>query len=112
MNSPDASFGKKKLPDKDSVLKEGISDELIKVFSGIRTEEEMASFFREIFTPAEIRDLAMRWQLLRELFAGETQRNIAARHRLSLCKITRGSKILKKKKSATLALLKKHYGGK
>lgn len=92
------------------IKNEPISEELLKVFAEIRDEAEMASFLREILTRKEIRDLSMRWELLKDLFAGETQRHIAAKHRISLCKITRGSKILRKKNSATLQLLKKYYG--
>ncbi|HQQ15051.1 MAG TPA: Trp family transcriptional regulator, partial [Deltaproteobacteria bacterium] len=42
--------------------------------------------------------------------AGHTQRNIASRHKISLCKITRGSKILKKPGSITKKLLDARYG--
>lgn len=87
-----------------------ISEELVRVFAEIRDKAKMAAFLQEILTPKEISDLSMRWELLRDLFAGETQRHIAAKHGISLCKITRGSKILRKKNSATLQLLKKYYG--
>ncbi|MGE0087812.1 MAG: Trp family transcriptional regulator [Desulfococcaceae bacterium] len=92
------------------IKEEPISEELLKVFAEIRDEAEMAAFLREILTPGELRDLSMRWELLKDLFARETQRHIAAKHRISLCKITRGSKVLRKKNSATLQLLKKYYG--
>jgi TrpR family transcriptional regulator, trp operon repressor len=79
--------------------------ELQKIFTEIKDYHEMASFFEEIFTPKEISDLELRWQLLKELHEGDTQRSIAARHKISLCKITRGSKILKKPGSITKRLL-------
>jgi TrpR family trp operon transcriptional repressor len=84
--------------------------ELQKIFAEIRDYEEMASFFEEIFTPREISDLELRWQLLKELHSGDTQRSIAARHKISLCKITRGSKILKRQGSITRRLLDERYG--
>ena len=96
----------------DSVKNDLVSQDLAKVFANIRDEQEMASFLQEILTPGEIRTLSMRWELLKDLFAGETQRHIAAKHRISLCKITRGSKILRKENSATLQLLKKYYDDK
>jgi TrpR family trp operon transcriptional repressor len=68
----------------------------------------MRNFIREILTPKEIDDFALRWQLVKELYRGDTQRTIAARHHISLCKITRGSKILKKKNSVTRNILDKH----
>ena len=85
-------------------------EELIKVFAAIEDESEMAAFFEEIFTSKEIDDLTLRWQLLRDLHEGKTQRAIAQKYRISLCKITRGSKILKKRPSITRNLLEKHYG--
>ncbi len=80
-------------------------NELQKVFADIHSYAEMAAFFDEIFTPKELKDLEMRWELLKELNAGHTQRSIAVRHKISLCKITRGSKILKKEGSITKKLL-------
>jgi TrpR family transcriptional regulator, trp operon repressor len=79
--------------------------ELQKVFADIKDCHEMVSFFEEIFTPKEISDLELRWELLKELHAGQTQRSIAAKHKISLCKITRGSKVLKKQGSITKRLL-------
>ena len=82
--------------------------ELVEIFSEINDPEEMDSFFQEIFTPKEINDISLRWELLKELYEGNTQRGIAEKHGISLCKITRGSKVLKKKRSITLKLLQKH----
>ncbi|HOS97548.1 MAG TPA: Trp family transcriptional regulator [Deltaproteobacteria bacterium] len=84
--------------------------ELEKVFAGITDYDEMKTFFEEIFTPKELRDLALRWQLLKELHEGKTQRDIAARYRISLCKITRGSKVLKKRNSSVRRVLDGLYG--
>ncbi|TWI71822.1 Trp operon repressor family [Desulfobotulus alkaliphilus] len=69
--------------------------ELIEIMTEIRDPAEMEGFLREILTPREIADICLRWQLLKELYAGEPQRRIAERHGISLCKITRGSRILK-----------------
>jgi len=86
--------------------------ELLKVFTEITDPREMDTFFREIFTPRELKDLALRWQLLKELYEGLPQRSIAARHRISLCKITRGSKLLKQEDSVTRKMLDTCYEGK
>ncbi|TFG92772.1 MAG: transcriptional regulator [Syntrophobacterales bacterium] len=79
--------------------------DLIEVFARISDFEEMKSFIEEILTPKDIQDLALRWKLLQELNKGETQRSIASRYGISLCKITRGSKILKKDGSITKKIL-------
>ena len=86
--------------------------ELLTVFTKITDSLEMEDFFREIFTPKELENLVLRWQLLKDLYEGQSQRSIAAKHRISLCKITRGSKILKKENSITKKILDTSYEGK
>ena len=83
--------------------------ELEKVFAEIMDYQEIITLFEEIFTEKELRDLTLRWQLLKELYEGKTQRSIALRYRISLCKITRGSKVLKKKGSTVKKILDAHY---
>ncbi|MCK7512132.1 MAG: trp operon repressor [Desulfobacterales bacterium] len=51
----------------------------------------------------------MRWQLLKDLHDGMTQRSIAARYHISLCKITRGSKVLRRN-STTRKILDAVHG--
>lgn len=69
--------------------------ELVEIFTDISDKEIMEKLFQEIFTEKELKDVSLRWELLKELHEGFTQRKIASNHRISLCKITRGSKILK-----------------
>ena len=57
-------------------------------------------FLTGLFTQAEVREMGKRWALVRLLDDGMSQRNIARILNLSLCKITRGSKELKKEASA------------
>ena len=59
-----------------------------------------------LLTPSEAHDLSARWELVKRLDQGETQRQIAKELHLSLCKITRGSRELKKPDSALKTLLK------
>jgi TrpR family trp operon transcriptional repressor len=86
--------------------------EFVKILTEIDNEAETEKFLKEILTSKEINDITLRWQLLKELYQGDTQRKIAERHRISLCKITRGSKLLKDKDSIMNKVLKKYYGGK
>ena len=58
-----------------------------------------------LLTPSEARDLSARWELVKRLDQGETQRQIAKELGLSLCKITRGSRELKKPGSVLKVLL-------
>ncbi len=57
-------------------------------------------FWREILTDKEIRDISSRWELVKCLLRGDSQRKIARELHLSLCKITRGARELKKGESA------------
>ncbi len=82
-----------------------IDQELLEVILSINTMDELEHFFDEILTPAELSDLSLRWKLLKDLHAGMTQRKIAEKYGISLCKITRGSKVLKKNGSIALKVL-------
>ena len=70
-------------------------DEISEVLCSIRKGDQMRRFLEEILTPAERKDLALRWHLMKMLQAGVPQRKIASELGISLCKITRGAKILK-----------------
>ncbi|MBN2513403.1 MAG: hypothetical protein JXB18_10730 [Sedimentisphaerales bacterium] len=71
----------------------------------IRDAEQMEHFLNEIMTLAELHDLTLRWELMRKLSQGVPQRQIASEMGISLCKITRGAKILKNKDSITRKFL-------
>ena len=76
------------------------------VLSAIESPLEMRLFLKELLTSAEVRDITLRWKLLELLADGVSQRKIAEELKISLCKITRGSKILKQKGAVTSRLLK------
>ena len=61
--------------------------------------ETIEDFLSSILTPAELETVASRWELVKLLDQGVSQRKIAKQLHLSLCKITRGSKELKKQNS-------------
>ncbi len=82
-------------------------DRLAEAFCAVEDTAMMKKFFREIFSPAEMNDLALRWRVMEMLEEGVTQRRIADRLGVSLCKITRGSKVLKKRGSVTRCLLER-----
>ncbi|MDX9809070.1 MAG: Trp family transcriptional regulator [Sphaerochaetaceae bacterium] len=86
-------------------------DELIEVFAKTTSKKEMFKLFEELFTQREKYDFALRWRLLKDLFEGRTQRDIASSLGISLCKITRGSKILKDSQSQIAELLRERKHG-
>ena len=79
--------------------------ELIKIFCEIQEPAVMEKFFGEIFTDSERHALALRWKLMKMLDQGITQRKIASALRISLCKITRGSKIMKDSQSVSYQII-------
>jgi len=80
--------------------------EFAQVLSSIQTADDMRQFLRELLTPGEIRDIALRWKLLEMLADGRSQRVISESLQVSLCKITRGSKILKQSGGVAARLLR------
>ena len=80
-------------------------DEISRVFADIHDPSEMRRFFEEIFTPAERKDFVLRWELMKMLFGGMSQRQVASSLGISLCKITRGAKVLKGDRSVTRRIL-------
>lgn len=73
--------------------------EISALVKNLHTEIEIEAFFKELLTESEIEILSKRWQILKFLVQGATQRDIAKELKVSLCKVTRGAKILKDKNS-------------
>jgi TrpR family trp operon transcriptional repressor len=82
----------------------GIS-EIAAVLSRVRDPELIAAFLRSILTRRELQEVDGRWELVKLLARGESQRAVARRLGMSLCKITRGSRELKKRNSAFARVL-------
>ncbi len=82
-----------------------IDRSLLSVVCKISDIDDLNALFEELFTSAELSDLSLRWKLLKDLYAGMPQRKIAEKYGISLCKITRGSKVLKKEGSSVLKIL-------
>ena len=73
--------------------------EIAQYLAGTDNPEKIQKFLESIMTPAELHDLGLRWELVKMLDQGMSQRQIAGELHVSLCKITRGSRELKKKNS-------------
>ncbi len=68
--------------------------DLYELFSRIRNPEEAELLLKDILTPQELASVAERWQLVQALAAGVPQREIAKTLKISISKITRGSRML------------------
>lgn len=87
------------------------ANEIIRVFCDIDDFKTMKKFFEEIFTSAEVQDVALRWRLMQLLHNEIPQRQIASKLGISLCKITRGSKVLKARAGVSKKILDRKSGG-
>ena len=74
--------------------------EIARIFARSQDEGLVAGFLRQLLTDDEVRAVALRWRLVRMLHDRVPQREIARRLGVSLCKITRGSRELKRKDGA------------
>ena len=81
---------------------EQISENIINM-----SQKEIIEFFKEIMTKSEITTLSKRWRIIEMLSEGRTQREIAKELGVSLCKVTRGAKILKKQNSVTKKIIER-----
>ena len=84
---------------------ERVFERVAGILASIESSKEMRMFLKELLTPGDVLDITLRWRLLERLSEGVTQRRIAEELRISLCKITRGSKILKQRGAVTARLL-------
>jgi len=82
-------------------------NEISKILSNLKNNDLIKNFMTEILTESEMETLSKRWCILKMLSEGKTQRDIAKSLGVSLCKVTRGSKILKDKNSITAKYLAK-----
>lgn len=84
-------------------------EELVQIFANETDKQKMRQLMKELFTPAELTDFAKRWYLMKEIYKGTSQRKIAKDMEVSLCKITRGSKVLKNSDSLFRKILGDMY---
>jgi TrpR family trp operon transcriptional repressor len=82
--------------------------EIAEVLSRVEDPELIGDFLKSILTKRELAEVDGRWELVKRLARGESQRSIARRLGMSLCKITRGSRELKKRNSAFKRILEEY----
>ena len=81
-------------------------DEISKSIQTLDNQNAIRNFLLEILTQSELETLSKRWRILKMLHEGETQREIAKALGVSLCKVTRGAKILKDNTSTIANMIK------
>ena len=83
--------------------------DIISILLSIDNEEDMEALLDDLLTDKEILDIIDRFLVPDDLYRGKSQRDIASNRKMSLCKITRGSKMLKKKDGFMRRLLSSKY---
>lgn len=84
-------------------------DEISKTLADLSDAKTIEEFFQSLLTEKEVYDISSRWELVKMLDQGISQRQIAKELKVSLCKITRGSKELKKENSVFKRLIDRYY---
>jgi TrpR family trp operon transcriptional repressor len=83
--------------------------EIAAILAKIDDRRLIRDFLVCILTPHELKEVDGRWELVKKLTRGVSQRQIAEELHMSLCKITRGSRELKKQDSAFRRVLEQYY---
>ncbi len=80
--------------------------DIARVLANVRQPGTVEHLLRELLTKSEAEKLSLRWEIVQLLSAGKSQRTIAHQLGVSLCKITRGARELKKKRSTLKSVFK------
>ena len=73
-----------------------------------KNKDLMHEFLFDLLSPAEYKDLAIRWQIVKQLQKGVSQRVIAKNLRVSISTVTRGSREMLNKKGGFAKMLKRY----
>lgn len=82
--------------------------EISQILAELDDARSIEDFLLSILTDNETKNLASRWEIVKRIDQGISQRKIASDLHLSLCKITRGSRVLKESNSILKKILDKH----
>ena len=74
----------------------------------IKSKNLLHEFLFDLLSPTEYKDLAVRWQIVKQLKKGISQREIAKNLHVSISTVTRGSREMLNKKGGFAAVLKKY----
>ncbi len=69
--------------------------DLVSVLADLREPTEIAALVEDLLTPAEVSNIAERWELVKLLAGGMSQRAVAAALGAGVATVSRGARILK-----------------
>ena len=88
--------------------KERYTEELLGVIHKIAGDKDLLkAFFRDILSPGEYKELGVRWQIVKQLAAGKSQRDVAKNLHTAIATVTRGSRELADKEGGFQQVLRK-----
>jgi TrpR-related protein YerC/YecD len=67
----------------------GEMNEMFEAILSLKTKQEAAQFFRDLLTPAELKEFANRWQMVKLLIAKKPYTEIATQLQTSTATVTR-----------------------
>jgi Trp operon repressor len=82
-------------------------ENLAKMLTFIKTEDQGMKVLKDLFTPSEIKTFLQRLELINQIIDKQPHRKISKSLKLSISKVTRGSQAFKKSKGGFRLLLKK-----
>ncbi len=82
--------------------------EISQILSRLDNARIIEDLLISILTDNEAKNISSRWEIIKRIEQGISQRKIASDLHLSLCKITRGSRELKKTNSVLKKILTKY----
>ncbi len=88
-------------------MKNKHKQEFLSILLKIKNQKLLNAFMLDVLTPQEYEEIVKRWQIVKQLNDGVTQRKIAQNLNISLSKISRGSRMLLNKKGGFNKILRK-----
>ena len=79
--------------------KQAFKNELVGLIAKINKDEVAERFLKDLLTPSEFNELALRWQIVKLLHRGLSIRNVAFRLGVAVSTVERGARELKYSKS-------------
>jgi len=67
----------------------------------------LKAFFQDILSPGEYKELGVRWQIVKQLAQGKSQRDVAKNLHTAIATVTRGSRELADKEGGFQQVLRK-----
>ncbi len=80
------------------------------LIASTKNKGEAGALLRELLSPAEYNELAMRWQIIKGLIAGKSQRTVRDELETSIATVTRGARELKYGKGTFKKFYTRLYG--